>query len=63
MFCDFVITTKRSFNDIILVEKEAAPPAFVTTLQDQEVKEGEMVLFECEVIEENQFNLIGLSYH
>ncbi|VDM99777.1 unnamed protein product, partial [Onchocerca ochengi] len=39
----------KFFYEIISVEKEAAPPAFVTKLQDQEVKEGEMVSFECEV--------------
>uniref|UniRef100_A0A0R3RIW1 Muscle M-line assembly protein unc-89 n=1 Tax=Elaeophora elaphi TaxID=1147741 RepID=A0A0R3RIW1_9BILA len=38
-----------AFFKVLKVEKEAAPPAFVTTLQDQEVKEGEMVSFECEV--------------
>ncbi|KAL3997510.1 Immunoglobulin I-set domain family protein [Acanthocheilonema viteae] len=38
-----------AFFKVLKVEKEAAPPAFVTTLQDQEVKEGEIVSFECEV--------------
>lgn len=31
------------------MEKEAAPPAFVTSLKDQECKEGEVVSFECDV--------------
>uniref|UniRef100_A0A1I7VN34 Immunoglobulin I-set domain-containing protein n=1 Tax=Loa loa TaxID=7209 RepID=A0A1I7VN34_LOALO len=38
-----------AFFKVLKVEKEAAPPAFVTMLQDQEVKEGEVVSFECEV--------------
>ncbi|CAG9533738.1 unnamed protein product [Cercopithifilaria johnstoni] len=38
-----------AFFKVLKVEKEAAPPAFITMLQDQEVKEGEMVSFECEV--------------
>ncbi|VDD94061.1 unnamed protein product, partial [Enterobius vermicularis] len=38
-----------AFFKVIKVEKEAAPPAFVNTLKDQEVKEGEVACFECEV--------------
>ncbi|KAK0423255.1 hypothetical protein QR680_008049 [Steinernema hermaphroditum] len=38
-----------AFFRVLKVEKEAAPPAFVTKLTDQEVKEGETVNFECEV--------------
>ncbi|KAE9550266.1 hypothetical protein FO519_006527 [Halicephalobus sp. NKZ332] len=38
-----------AFFRVLKVEKESAPPAFVFNLKDQEVKEGEVVSFECEV--------------
>ncbi|KHN78733.1 Muscle M-line assembly protein unc-89 [Toxocara canis] len=38
-----------AFFRVLKVEKEAAPPAFVNSLKDQEVKEGEVACFECEV--------------
>uniref|UniRef100_A0A914Z056 Ig-like domain-containing protein n=1 Tax=Panagrolaimus superbus TaxID=310955 RepID=A0A914Z056_9BILA len=38
-----------AFFRVLKVEKEAAPPAFAFQLKDQEVKEGEVVSFECEV--------------
>uniref|UniRef100_A0A914E8A2 Ig-like domain-containing protein n=1 Tax=Acrobeloides nanus TaxID=290746 RepID=A0A914E8A2_9BILA len=38
-----------AFFRVLKVEKEAAPPAFTTTLKDQECKEGEVVSFECDV--------------
>ncbi|VDN04253.1 unnamed protein product [Thelazia callipaeda] len=38
-----------AFFRVLKVEKESAPPTFVTTLKDQEVKEGEIASFECEV--------------
>lgn len=31
------------------VEKEAAPPQFVSTLKDQTANEGEVISFECDV--------------
>ncbi|CAD6189830.1 unnamed protein product [Caenorhabditis auriculariae] len=38
-----------AFFRVLKVEKEAAPPAFVTKLKDQECNEGEVINFECEV--------------
>uniref|UniRef100_A0A7E4UT28 Muscle M-line assembly protein unc-89 n=1 Tax=Panagrellus redivivus TaxID=6233 RepID=A0A7E4UT28_PANRE len=38
-----------AFFRVLKVEKEAAPPAFSFQLKDKEVKEGEVVSFECEV--------------
>ncbi|EFP01463.1 hypothetical protein CRE_24008 [Caenorhabditis remanei] len=38
-----------AFFRVLKVEKEAAPPAFVTKLQDKECKEGDVIDFECEV--------------
>ncbi|CAJ0570275.1 unnamed protein product, partial [Mesorhabditis spiculigera] len=38
-----------AFFRVLKVEKEAAPPAFVSSLRDQECKEGETIAFECEV--------------
>uniref|UniRef100_A0A9J2P3W7 Immunoglobulin I-set domain protein n=1 Tax=Ascaris lumbricoides TaxID=6252 RepID=A0A9J2P3W7_ASCLU len=45
----FVILTVLEDANFDLVEKEAAPPAFVNMLKDQEVKEGDVATFECEV--------------
>ncbi|NP_001343717.1 Muscle M-line assembly protein unc-89 [Caenorhabditis elegans] len=38
-----------AFFRVLKVEKEAAPPAFVTKLRDKECKEGDVIDFECEV--------------
>ncbi|CAI2304070.1 unnamed protein product [Caenorhabditis sp. 36 PRJEB53466] len=38
-----------AFFRVMKVEKEAAPPAFVTKLRDKECKEGDIIDFECEV--------------
>ncbi|KAI1702784.1 immunoglobulin domain-containing protein [Ditylenchus destructor] len=38
-----------AFFRVLKVEKEAAPPAFTTSLKSQECKEGDVVNFECEV--------------
>ncbi|CAL2029366.1 unnamed protein product [Caenorhabditis brenneri] len=38
-----------AFFRVLKVEKEAAPPAFVTKLKDKECKEGDVIDFECEV--------------
>lgn len=43
------LTSKQRLTHPTLVEKEAAPPAFASSLKDQECKEGDVVNFECEV--------------
>ncbi|CAI5439881.1 unnamed protein product [Caenorhabditis angaria] len=38
-----------AFFRVMKVEKEAAPPAFLSALKDQECREGDVINFECEV--------------
>jgi hypothetical protein len=46
---EFGQASTSAFFRVIKVEKEAAPPKFITTLRDQEAKEGDVITVECEV--------------